>query len=71
MNMGFDKKQFSDFTKKWLSKKRISKDYMYPISKLKTWLMTDFEKQRPKETPNPLTKRLDEKEDARPPDRYR
>jgi len=46
MSMGFEKKDFQDFTTKWLARKKLSKDYMYPITKLRNWLITDFEKQK-------------------------
>lgn len=45
MSMKFEKEAFRDFTEKWLMRKKISKDYMYPLTKLRSWLITDFEKQ--------------------------
>lgn len=44
MNMVFDYDSFKAFVIKWLKKKKTTEDYNYPIGKLKTWVIDDFQK---------------------------
>jgi hypothetical protein len=44
MAMMFDPAEFKAFTAAWIAKKKVSNSYMYPIAKLRTYLITDFQK---------------------------
>jgi hypothetical protein len=45
MNMKFDIEKFMFFRDQWISQKELSGDFMYPINKLRNWLMDDFKKE--------------------------
>jgi hypothetical protein len=41
---GFDLEKFKAFTERWLAQKEMTKDYMYPLPKMRSFLIMDFEK---------------------------
>lgn len=41
---GYDLKKFKEFVDRWLGQKEMTKDYMYPLPKMRSFLIMDFEK---------------------------
>ena len=52
MKVGADPKEFNDFIESWITKKDASGDYYYTKTKLRSYLLTDWER-RMKFTPKP------------------